>query len=222
MTEHICKILMTEFVTHDVKRFILEKPKDLKFIPGQATEISINTPEMKDKKHPFTFTSLNENEVLEFTIKIYPEHHGLTEKLGELKVGDELIIHDVWGTINYKGQGVFIAAGAGITPFIAILRDLHSKNQLKENKLIFSNKEWKDIILEREFKEMLESNVIFTLSREERQGYESGRIDSEFLKKHISNFNQKFYICGPMQFVVDIKKSLDELGASPEEVVIEI
>jgi predicted ferric reductase len=57
-------------------------------------------------------------------IKIYLDHEGVTNKLGSLNAGAELILHDVFGAIQYKGPGVFIAAGAGITPFIAILRSL--------------------------------------------------------------------------------------------------
>jgi predicted ferric reductase len=44
------------------------------------------------------------------------------KRIRKLKHGDELIIRDVWGAIEYKGEGVFIAGGAGVTPFIAILR----------------------------------------------------------------------------------------------------
>jgi len=44
MEEHIVKILKTEQVTHDVRRFQVEKPAGYKFIPGQATEVSVNLP----------------------------------------------------------------------------------------------------------------------------------------------------------------------------------
>ncbi|MEJ2504744.1 MAG: FAD-binding oxidoreductase, partial [Ignavibacteriaceae bacterium] len=97
MEEHIVKILKTEKVTHDVKRFQVQKPEGYSFTPGQATEASINTPELKDEKRPFTFTSLNDEAELEFTIKIYKERDSVTKALDELKVGDEIIIHDVWG-----------------------------------------------------------------------------------------------------------------------------
>lgn len=220
--EHVVKILMKEFVTHDVNRYVLEKPQGHKFTPGQATELSINTPELKNEKNPFTFSSLNEDKVLEFTIKSYPQHQGVTDKLSKLNPGDELIIRDVWGTINYKGPGVFIAGGAGVTPFIAILRDLNKKGELEGNKLLFSNKEWKDIILEREFREMLGDNAVFTLTQEKKEGYEHGRIDKEFLQKHVEDFNRHFYICGPPPFIVAVKKALDELGANPDSVVIEL
>lgn len=222
--EKSVKILMKEFVTHDVKRFILEKPESYEFVPGQATEVSINKESWRDEKRPFTFTSLNEDLVLEFTIKAYSEHEGVTKELHNLNPVDELNIGDAWGAINYKGKGVFIAGGAGITPFIAILRELKKKGEIKGNKLIFSNKKQKDIILEKEFKEMFKENpedLIFVLSRENKEGYENKKIDKEFLKNKITDFNQNFYICGPKQFVKDIKSYLEELGAKIDGIVIE-
>ena len=82
MEEHIVHIISIENITHDVKRFRVEKPEQYSFIPGQATEVSINTPVMKDEKRPFTFTCLNREPYLEFTIKIYPSHNGVTNELG--------------------------------------------------------------------------------------------------------------------------------------------
>ena len=122
--EKTVKILMTGFVTHDVKRFVVERPAGYAFQPGQATKLSIHQPGWADKARPFTFTSLDEDLVLEFIIKGYFDHDGVTKKLHSLAPGHELILRDVWGTIAYKGPGVFIAGGAGITPFIAILRRL--------------------------------------------------------------------------------------------------
>ena len=74
---------------------------------------------------------------LEFVIKTYNDHLGVTNELSNLKRGDELVVRDVWGVIEYKGDGYFIAGGAGITPFIAILRQLQKDNKLKGNKLLF-------------------------------------------------------------------------------------
>lgn len=128
--EHIVKILDTEYVTHNVRRFKVSKPESYKYKPGQATDVVINLPEWKEERRPFTFTSLNEWDHLEFTIKIYSDHNGVTNKLGTLLAGDELILHDIWGAIHYKGEGIFIAGGAGVTPFIAIFRQLQKIESL--------------------------------------------------------------------------------------------
>ena len=223
------KILMTEFVTHNVKRFILEKPSGYKFEPGQATDVSINHKGWENNKHPFTFTSLNEHLVLEFTIKgypveKYPDHEGVTEKLHKLVPGDELLLEDPWGTINYMGKGTFFAGGAGITPFIAILRQLKKDRKISGHSLIFSNKLKEDVILEKEFRNMfseVNSKLVLTLTREKVSGYEYGRIDEGMVKKYINEYSQHFYVCGPKQFVADIKEILKKLGASSNTLVFE-
>lgn len=216
-----CKILMTEFVTHDVKSFIVEKPKGYSFLPGQATEVSIAEEKWADEKRPFTFTSRRKDDVLQFKLKRYPERDGVTDKLHELDTGDELEIGDAWGSIKYSGKGVFIAGGAGVTPFIAILRDLQDKGELEGHKLIFSNKCAKDIILEKEFREMLGSNFITTLTDETSVRHNNGRINKEFLKKSVDDFSQTFYVCGPPKFVEDIVGSLKELGVKEDLIVVE-
>jgi len=213
MEEHIVKIISTEPVTHNVKHFKLEKPENYQFIPGQATEIAINKDKWKNERRPFTFTSLNEWDHLEFTIKIYTDHDGVTNQLGQLKAGDELLLHDIWGAIHYTNEGTFIAGGAGVTPFIAIFRQLQKDGKLGNNKLIFSNKTYRDIILKDEFAAMLGNNFINTLTEEEVPGYDHHRIDEEYLKEKIQDFNQQFYICGPDVMVKDLHRILKNLGA---------
>jgi ferredoxin-NADP reductase len=222
MEEHIVSILGIEQVTHDVKRFRVEKPEGYSFIPGQATEVSINKVDLSNERRPFTFTSLNSDPFLEFTIKIYSSHNGVTNALGKVKPGDQLIIRDVWGAITYKGKGVFIAGGAGITPFISIFRDLSSRNELAGNTLIFANKTKSDIILESELRKMLGPAFINILSDEKSHGYFHGMIDREFLKSSISDFSGNFYICGPPPMIDAVKKQLAGLGVADRSVTVEL
>ncbi len=222
---HILKIRGIHFVTHNVKEFYLEKPKGYVFTPGQATEVSINDPDWSKEKRPFTFTSLNEDLNLQFTIKGYPEHNGVTEKLHSLKPGDELIIREPWGTINYKGKGTFIAGGAGITPFIAIFRSLYKHNKLEGNSLIFSNKASKDVILEKELRHYFGRDATFILTDVDEspcpESYEVDYIDRKYLESKISDFSQNFYVCGPPKFVKDVKGYLSEMGVSSDSITFE-
>ncbi|HXR83819.1 MAG TPA: FAD-binding oxidoreductase [Hanamia sp.] len=219
--EHVVKILDTKNVTHNVKRFTLSKPENYLFTPGQATDIVINLPEWKNERRPFTFTCLNDWNTLEFTIKIYDDHNGVTNELGKLKAGDELIVHDVFGAIHYKGEGIFVAGGAGVTPFIAIFRDLNEKGKIGNNKLIFSNRTTEDIILKDEFEKMLGDNFINTITEEKSSEYDNERIDESYLSKKITDFNKYFYICGPDPMVEAIQKDLLNLGVKEEMIVVE-
>ena len=219
--EHQVKILGAHYITHDVKQFTVERPAGYIFNPGQATDISLTEEGWRDQLRPFTFTCLPDAPQLEFTIKIYRERDGVTKRLGSLNAGASIILHDVFGAIHYQGPGVFIAGGAGITPFIAILRHLHAKHKLGENKLIFSNKTEDDIILRDEFETMLKDCFIPILTRGNTIGFRDKRIDRDFLVETISDFSQFFYVCGPDDFVTEINKQLLELGANAQSLVFE-
>lgn len=208
MRKQVVRIESIRHITHDVLQVVTEKPANFNFIPGQATEISINKTGWKAEKRPFTFTSLPKNDFLEFTIKIYQSHKGVTNKLLDLKAEDELILHEVFGEISYKGEGVFIAGGAGVTPFICILRYLQAKNELGNNKLIFANNTKADIMLEQEFRDMLGDNFITILTHDIIEGYEHGLITEEFLRKHIADKSKNVYLCGPPPMMEAVEKHL--------------
>ena len=208
-------------LTHDVKQIRTEKPNGYQFTPGQATEVALNKKGYQEEKRPFTFTCLPSDDYLEFVIKSYFDHDGVTKQIDEIQVGHELIIDEAWGAIEYKGKGVFIAGGAGITPFISIFRDLEAKGEVEGNKLIFSNKTGKDVILEPYWDELLGEDFTSTITHEKIEGHENGLINMEFLKKHVDDYSQHFYVCGPDQMIKDISGSLKQLGASPDGIVFE-
>lgn len=222
MKHTIVKVESVNKITHDILKIVTEKPDDFLFHSGQATEVSINKKGWKEKKRPFTFTGLPSDDYLEFTIKTYPEHQSVTNELLHLKKEDELILHDVFGTITYKGEGVFIAGGAGVTPFISIFRNLEKENKVGNNKLIFANKTKADIILEAEFKGLLGTNFINILSDEHVKEYAHGRISSEFIKANSDGLNKLFYLCGPPPMMEAIEKQLTGLGVITDSIVKEV
>jgi len=186
--DHQVTLLMSEFVTRDVKRFILTRPEGFTLEPGQGVELAIDHPDWKGEGRPFTPTSLEEDRVLEFTIKAYPDHDGVTKELHGLRPGAGLVMSEPFGTIGYKGRGVFIAGGAGVTPFIAILRRLACDGALKGHSLLFSNKTPADVICEKEFRHLLGGRCVLTCTEEAAPGYGGRRIDRDFLADYVDDF----------------------------------
>ena len=221
MKHYLVKIQSIQHITHDVLQIVTEKPQHYTFIPGQATEVSINKSDWWEEKRPFTFTCLPDEDYLEFTIKTYPSHKSVTNELLQLKNNDELILHDVFGSISYHGEGVFIAGGAGVTPFISILRYLHSKKEIGENKLIFANKTKDDIILAEEFQNLLGENFINILSDEKIEGYAHGQISEDLLREHINGYHKKVYVCGPPPMMEAIEKILEKLNIEEKLIIKE-
>ena len=191
---YIVKVLETKMLTHNVRHFVVQKPPGYTFVSGQATDISINKPGQEEELRPFTFTSVNTSEQLEFIIKIYTGHDGLTEKLGRINAGDELILHEVFGTIRYKGPGLFLAGGAGITPFISIFRQLKSNHKLNGNTLLFANRTADDIILGSELKDLLSDNYLDVLEISDDPKRPGRFIDRALLTEYVNRKNQYYYI----------------------------
>lgn len=215
------KVLSIENATHDVVHITVEKPEDISFMPGQAVDVSLTSEGWEKELRPFTFTSLPSDDHLEFFIKTYPERKGVTDQIGKLKQGDTLEIGEVFGDIQYKGEGIFLAGGAGITPFISILKSLRKQNSLGNNKLIFANKTSGDIIHKEFFDHLLGKNFINVLSEEKNNGYEHGYITKELIKSQTESDNTRYYLCGPPPMMDAVIKQLKELNIPDERIVKE-
>jgi ferredoxin-NADP reductase len=221
MEKHFVKILSIDHVTHDTLRVVTEKPGGYQYVPGQATDMAINKNGWQNEKRPFTFTSLPDEDHLEFIIKTYPEHDGATDKLLDMEAGDELILHEVFGSIRYKGEGTFIAGGAGVTPFLCMLRQLHRDGKVGGNRMIFANKTTADIILKEELEHYLGDRLVHILSEEQKTGYAHGLITEDFLRKHLGREDGFVYLCGPMPMMEAIEKQLEALGVPKKRIVKE-
>jgi ferredoxin-NADP reductase len=217
---HTVEIVKSEYITPDVKRFVVTRPAGIHFEPGQGCMLAIDQDIWRTMWRPFTFTSLPGARTLEFIVKIYPRG-GVTQQMSLLRKGDKLLLKDIFGTITYKGPGVFFAAGAGITPFLAIFRDLHKRKELKDCMLLYSNKTAHDVILDAELRKMLGKRYLNIFTRQNVVGFRERRIDRDILITLVQDFDQYFYICGPEVFVHDLDRMLKELGAGSEWLVFE-
>ena len=57
------------------------------------------------------------------------------------------------------------------------------------------------------------------MSQENKKDYNQGRITRELLKDNTNYEN--YYICGPVNFVINTKKILDDLEIMPEKIIKE-
>lgn len=219
---HTVTLKEIEPVTHDTYHLRFNRPDGYAFQPGQAADVSFQIDGIGDEKRPFTFVSGPDQAYLDFIIKSYPEHEGVTAKIPNLKPGDQAELSDAWGAIKDEGAGVFVAGGAGITPFIAILRDkLRRDGTLAGNRLIFANDAEKDIILRDEFEQMPGLDACFVITGQQSSNLPSGPIDEAFLGRYTDPLHDRYYICGPDGMVKDLSSALTDLGADKDCVVIE-
>ena len=214
------KVLQKQKINHNVMSFHIERPYGYSFTPGQAIDLSIDGPGYELDIAPFTIFNAVTSSAIELIIKIRPNKNSLTYSLATLDNGSMLQISDPWDIYEYKGRGIFIAAGSGITPFLPILKNLsNSGMNLKENhKFIYANKRKKDILFHSDLNQLFAENCIHLLSEDKEKNMLSGRVDSTFLNAQIKDFDQYFYICGPKIFEQDVRKSLLSLGANKRKI----
>lgn len=217
---HTLTITSLSPVTHDTWHLVCDRPAGFDFEAGQATHMALDRDGWRDEDRPFTMTSQPEDEAVEFVIKSYPDHYGVTKQIPDLKPGDAFIAEDPAGAITDHGQGVFLAAGAGVTPFIPLL-DKHAKEGVTGDRLIFANKTDRDIILKDKWDAMDGLRATYVISDQPDTDHLKGQIDREMLQDLLDDLGQTFYICGPKPFVNAMRDALTDLSVPKDKMVIE-
>jgi len=205
--------------THDTHHLIFDRPEGFDFIPGQAIEMTLQKDGWTDEGRPFTPISLPGEKTLEFIIKSYPSHDGVTEQVAKMEPGDKVKIEGPFGDMRDKGPGVFIAGGAGITPIIALLRKrLADEGDLAGSTLVFSNKTEADIIWRDELSAMPGLTVAFSVTEGKGGTVPHQKLNRDYLRQFIEP-GSLCYLCGPPPMMDAVQAELDALGVDPGDLV---
>lgn len=106
-------------------------------------------------------------------------------------------------------------------PFISILRNRARNEALEGCHLIYSNPCAKDIILRDDWDRMDGLKVDHVLADEAVDGLHHGQVDAAFLRTHVTQSGQMFYICGPQGYVDAMRSALADIGVSDDKIVTE-
>ncbi len=217
---HRLTLRRIEPVTHDTHHLVFDRPEGFAYSPGQGVELHLLKAGWEDKGRPFTPITLPDEPTLEFIIKSYPDHRGVTERIGRMVPGDEVEMKGPFGALSDRGPGVFIAGGAGITPMIAILRQrLHEHGTLAGSTLLFANKTEADIIWREKFEAMKGLTAAFVVD-EAGAGVPQQRLDREYLKRFVTP-ESLCYLCGPPPMMKAVRGALADLGVPAGRIVEE-
>ena len=82
--------------------------------------------------------------------------------------------------------------------------------------LVYAGENQSDIIHERELHLLLNHSVYTILSNEKAPGYLHGEVNQDFLKKHVIDFDNFFYLSGSKESTRKIHAQLKELGVDEQ------
>lgn len=211
------KIIELKDIANLTKSFVLEKPKNFDYLPGQHIFVEI----APENGKPFSLVSSPTQNFLEFAT-IIRKDSSFKQELNSLQLEDELIVSGPYGKKFYyedfEKDIVFIAGGIGITPFMGILRYLTDKEMNTRVTLIYSSKLFKNIAFKKELDELVEKNknirIVYTITEDLDYKGNKGRIDKEFIQDHVENIQDKvWYIAGASKMVEAVYTILKELNA---------
>ena len=145
------KILAVKELAEHCKSFVVERPRDFLYHPGQYMLIEL----VEDYGTPFSLASSPTEDVLKFATVIR-KGSPLKEEMDAKKQGDNFIVSGPYGEFIYEEKGKkigLIAGGIGVTPFIGILQYLTDKTKAwiprppcctpaKRSRLLRSKKNW--------------------------------------------------------------------------------
>ena len=205
--------------------FLALKPTNKILIPkvGQYFYLQIKG---FGEAHPFSIMEFDEKSgTFIFGIKAIGS---FTNKLANLKVGDEIFVDGPYGVFTQEAQNnlpkLIIAGGIGITPFVELVKKFKSPSTI----FINANRTSADIIAKNILQKELGNRYLDFLSQDpEHKGPQivNSRINAQYLNyllggpQNLNKFN--YFICGSPNFIDGIKNSLKELEINQNQIYAE-
>jgi len=195
--------------------FVLSFPRPWDFTAGQVLGIGAHE---TDEARLYSIASGELDDEVDILYNINPDGK-LTPWLAKVNTGDTIWVSEPFGTFIDNGDpSWWIASGTGIAPFSAMLRT----GLVKGKKLIHGGRYLNSFYLSDQFAGSFGNNYVKCCSREEAEGFHHGRITSYL--KEINNLpaNEKFYLCGNAEMVVEVRDILIDKGVPFNNIISEI
>ena len=213
----------------EVRHFIFNVPEleKLHFKAGQFVSF---TEMIGGKKitRPYSIASLPDGNQFELCLNLVKE--GIFSPwLFDLKPGDSVQMSAPLGFFVVRNpiqEALFIAAGTGIAPFRAMVRDYLSHPQAHQLTLLFGVRYENSIYYRNEFDDLARKHPNFrfwpTLSRAEAAwSGRSGHVQVHLLEAIGDRRDLDIYICGLKAMVDDVRAILKAMGFDRKQIIFE-
>ena len=220
-------IQRVERLSKDTVKIIFDAhTNDFPFQPGQYINVSIPI-NGKEERRSYSICS-GTNEALAIGVKEVVQ--GTVSKWfnQEATEGMEIAISKPEGNFTKPETTkniVAISAGSGITPIMSISKQIEAIGG--NVRLFFGNRTEQDIIFRSEIEALSHTNPVYFLSREEKEGFEYGRITKQVMIDAFKNDlsllkSDGFFLCGPEAMIVEVCEALEMFGVAKDKIHFEL
>jgi ferredoxin-NADP reductase len=203
-----------------IKTFIFKPDTKLDWIAGQYLIYSLphEKEDLRGRQRFFTISSAPFQKFPSITTRIEKKPSTFKKFLNGLKIGDKVNAKGPDGdfVLSRKSNlNILIAGGIGITPFIAMLRDIDFNKSKQKIKLFYASKT-SEILFKKEIDEITKKNKNIEVE------YYIGpkKIDKKFLNRFIS-LNTYFFVSGPDSMVSDFEDYLKREGVEDKNLKLD-
>lgn len=176
--------------------------------PGQFGYFSFQDPALSREEHPFSITSQPGSNILSVTVKNLGDW---TSRVRNISPGSTVRVDAPYGRLSpllYSCRSgiILIAAGAGITPMLSIMRYYRKTDPHQKILLLWMIPYEKELICRQEWQDMQQTMENFTfvpiVSRDPSFPGETGHITVPLIRRytklsHIDLSSAQIFICGP-------------------------
>ena len=220
------KLRIAEIIEHKAaKSFVFESADDKRipyFRAGQYLSLKLKIGSSYITR-PYSISSgpsWTKDGRIAITVKENADGFAAGWMLEHFKVGDEVISSAPEGQFYYENlrdskHVIALAGGSGITPFLSMAYALRDGDEDFNMTLIYGSRTEDDILFRKELDDIAAAcskvKVVHVLSDEDKEGFESGFITAELIKKYMAG-DDSIFICGPEAMYRFVDKEVARLG----------
>lgn len=194
--------------------YILSMARTINFQPGQVISLQL------DGQQPrlYSIASGNKEKELKILYDVKPDGK-VTPLIRLLKEGDRVRISEAFGNFTDDNTPAFwIANGTGIAPFYSMF-----KSGMVQGKTLIHGARHRDLFyFQDEFLTSLKDRFTRCCSKDSGEGLYHGRLTQYLREQKFLPPNQKYYLCGSSEMVVEARDILIEKKIPFANIVAEI
>jgi NAD(P)H-flavin reductase/ferredoxin len=228
------EIASVELIADRTTRLVLQLLPDeqnglsFQFEPGQFVELEVV--ELGLKRAYSLANTPNWEGKLEFLIRLQPQGQFATY-LQQAKPGDKLQVHGPSGTFGMMDQSLnprcFVAGGAGLAPFLSILRRMAEWGENHPVQLLLGVNNEQELFYQQELNQLMDAipqlrvEICVWQASDNWQGFHGTPVEA--LKAYLANAKvlPDVLLCGPPMLVEAATKAAVEAGVSAERIYSE-
>ena len=205
----------------DIWEFYFRPERPLDYIPGQYVDLRLPQAhaDKRGTSRTFTLTSLPDEPLTSFAVKIELPCSTYKQVLQALQPGDTATVTDAMGDVVLPKDPdvplVFVAGGLGIASFVSITRWLTKRKEQRTITLLYAVRNKRDILFEEIFNayQFPIKKTLFTADGEPI------RISAALIAEQLVP-DSLLYISGSEHFVESLRQELQRDFGVPNEKII--